>query len=460
MIEGNRNRAATIEACLMARVYISSTYIDLIDYRQEAARTLRRMQQEVATMEDYAASDERPLVKCLADVEKCDFYIGIFARRYGFIPPNRNGDNPERKSITELEYRHAVKTGKKCFIFLVDGKSRWSLEHIEDGEGAVKLKALCEELKLNHSVAFFESEEELANEINMAIFPYVANVTVPKLKKLPPFAHKMCDRRSQVNQFANFFMTNLTERPGKPQICFVHGEEGECHDSLVKRLIITQIKAAADDPEGLFKGVATDKSPGWIEQGGELAELQQELKRMLFSQFDMNYKSMDLSATALSKLAQKSLTRLIVFKHTISALRCDEATWRLIEWYLSYWAAMEVEISRPQFVIFFNIIYPKAEPAVWYKPWTLAGKFSKEPIKKSLLEISSNRNSGLPCLLLKEVTPLGQKEVQDWFSEYEDKGGFSLQIQRDSLRSLFTDNQDQKSMIEVEIALERLVEGA
>ena len=52
----------------MARVYISSTYEDLREYRLEVLNTLRRMQQEVIAMEEYAAADERPLAKCLLDV--------------------------------------------------------------------------------------------------------------------------------------------------------------------------------------------------------------------------------------------------------------------------------------------------------------------------------------------------------------------------------------------------------
>jgi len=418
------------------------------------------MQQEAVAMEDYAAADERPVSRCLADVEKCDFYVGIFAKRYGFIPPNHSGDNPKGRSITELEYRHACEKKKKCFIFLVDGKGKWPLEQIEKGEGANKLETLCEELKLNHSVAFFKSEEELANEVSAAIFPHIVLAAPPqKLRMLQPIVAKMCDRRRQVSQFTDFFLKNLNERSGHPQVCFVHGEEGECHDSLVRRLSVTQIKAAVDDPESPFRGVATEKTPGWIEEEGEIEELQQELKRMLFTQFDPAYKKPDLSATALSKLAAQTLTRLVVLKHTISASRSTEATWRLVEWYLSYWAAIEVDISRPQFIIFFNIEYPKFEQQGWYKRLRFSRGFDKGPIKERLERICSNRNSRLPCLLLKEVAPLGKTEVREWFSEYAEEGNFSLELQQETLRTLFESDEDHKSMTEVEITLHRLVEG-
>jgi len=88
----------------VARIYISSTYRDLKDYRKVVYRTLRQMKHDVVAMEDYVAADERPLVRCLADVEASDIYVGILAWRYGFIP---NKENPGRRSIIELEYRRA-----------------------------------------------------------------------------------------------------------------------------------------------------------------------------------------------------------------------------------------------------------------------------------------------------------------------------------------------------------------
>ncbi|HAT44311.1 MAG TPA: hypothetical protein DCS90_04335 [Ktedonobacter sp.] len=86
----------------MAKIYISSTFADLKDYREKVYHALRQMHHDAIAMEDYVATDQRPLDRCLADVAACDLYIGIFAWRYGYIPPK---DNPEQKSITELEYR-------------------------------------------------------------------------------------------------------------------------------------------------------------------------------------------------------------------------------------------------------------------------------------------------------------------------------------------------------------------
>ena len=41
---------------------------------------------QVLGMEEYAAADQ-PVDECLMDVEKADIYVGLFAFRYGYVPP-------------------------------------------------------------------------------------------------------------------------------------------------------------------------------------------------------------------------------------------------------------------------------------------------------------------------------------------------------------------------------------
>ena len=94
-------------------------------------------------MEDYVATDQRPLTKCLADVSACDVYVGIFAQRYGYIPPK---NNPKKQSITEREFRKAVRKGKHCLVFLLHEDARWPPAHRETGRGAERLEALRREL--------------------------------------------------------------------------------------------------------------------------------------------------------------------------------------------------------------------------------------------------------------------------------------------------------------------------
>ncbi len=149
----------------MAKIYVSSTYLDLQDYRAQVEKTIRRMGHTDVAMEYYVAEDQRPVDKCLSDVEACDLYIGIFAWRYGWIPKKKNRKN---LSITEMEYRQARKSNKPCLIFLLDGKVAWPPDFIDDDK--TQVKNLRNELSENHSTGpGFKSTDELGRLVNEAI---------------------------------------------------------------------------------------------------------------------------------------------------------------------------------------------------------------------------------------------------------------------------------------------------
>jgi hypothetical protein len=150
---------------------LSATYKDLVDYRKAAYQQLRMMRHDVIGMEDYVASDQRPLEKCLADVEASDVYLGIFAWRYGYIP--RSG-NAQKRSITELEYRHAKALKKPCLIFLLQEDAPWPVAMTDSFTGEAgagkQIKKLRAELGASHVVSFFSTAEQLASRTAAAIF--------------------------------------------------------------------------------------------------------------------------------------------------------------------------------------------------------------------------------------------------------------------------------------------------
>jgi tetratricopeptide (TPR) repeat protein len=154
----------------MAKIYISSTFEDLKDYRAAAYHRLNEMRHDVISMEDYTAGDQRPLDKCLADVAACDIYIGIFAWRYGYIPGK---DNPDRKSITELEYRKATQLRKPALIFLLSEDATWQPRWMDfrsgDGDRGARIEALRQELKTEHTVCFFSSPDGLSGDVSVAV---------------------------------------------------------------------------------------------------------------------------------------------------------------------------------------------------------------------------------------------------------------------------------------------------
>ncbi|HLG13796.1 MAG TPA: DUF4062 domain-containing protein [Blastocatellia bacterium] len=151
----------------MARVYVSSTFIDLQECREQVRLVLRRMGHEDVAMEYYVAEDKRPVDKCLADVASCDLYVGIFAWRYGWVPAT---SNPAELSITEMEYRRAVEARKTCLIFLLDEDAPWPRKLMDrDQERIERLRA---ELQQRHLPAYFESAKHIGSVVAPAIYQW------------------------------------------------------------------------------------------------------------------------------------------------------------------------------------------------------------------------------------------------------------------------------------------------
>src|SRR5262245_20594939 len=156
------------------RVYLSSTFEDLKDYRAAVFAALEKAGLDVARMEAYTATDERPLDFCLRDVAQSDIYVGLFAWRYGYEPPADHG-NPQGKSFTELEYRQAeiCKLRKLVFLAHSDTKADWPDRFKDEvsGEGGQgeKLDAFRKELGVEKSASFFRKPDELATLVLAAI---------------------------------------------------------------------------------------------------------------------------------------------------------------------------------------------------------------------------------------------------------------------------------------------------
>jgi tetratricopeptide (TPR) repeat protein len=159
----------------VARIYLSSTYGDLIEHRGSVYRALRQLGHDAIAMEDYVAADQRPIGKCLEDVAASDLYVGVFAHRYGFVPDH---DNPDGRSITELEYRHAQALGIPRLLFLLEAAAPWPPPDMDAFTGAgdhgARIRMLREELGRERLVSFFTTRDELAQKVSIAVTKQLA----------------------------------------------------------------------------------------------------------------------------------------------------------------------------------------------------------------------------------------------------------------------------------------------
>src|SRR5689334_13936419 len=152
-------------------VYVSSTFEDLVDYRAAVLRQIASMNIRAVAMETAPAEERPPLASCLAAVKSSNVYVGIFAHRYGFIPPG------ETQSITELEYRAAGDAGIDRLVFLVDDGQPWkpsdSDAYDPDGDSGSRIRQFRKELQELKTVQFFTTPENLALKVAAALHDWI-----------------------------------------------------------------------------------------------------------------------------------------------------------------------------------------------------------------------------------------------------------------------------------------------
>ncbi|AWB94725.1 hypothetical protein DCE93_02850 [Agromyces badenianii] len=83
------------------QVFVSSTYVDLVDERREVIQALLEMDCLPAGMEMFPAADEDQWTLIKKVIDDCDFYVVIVGGRYGSV-------SSEGISYTEMEYDYAV----------------------------------------------------------------------------------------------------------------------------------------------------------------------------------------------------------------------------------------------------------------------------------------------------------------------------------------------------------------
>jgi predicted Ser/Thr protein kinase len=225
---------------------------------------------------------------------------------------------------------------------------------------------------------------------------------------------KMCDRRSQEDEFRGFLARSAMRHPGLVVFCLVHGDEGECHESLVERL--------AYDAELLARKRESEEKPSvkivkipWQYEGTPEIRLRR-LVAWLFERFgtEQGVRLDDTSPAALAALLASSFAPFVFLQHDIRASRWDNLTKSLIRSYRSYLAEVPRTLAGPQIIVCLNVIYPhghEGEGRLLFKPKALVRNMMKMRIRKDLAEIAGmgayarGSQAGL-CLLLDELKPI------------------------------------------------------
>jgi hypothetical protein len=197
---------------MMLRIYLSSTYEDLVEYRDAVYAILRKVGHDVIAMDDYVATDLRPVDKCLADLATCHVYIGLIAWRFGYVPPRENVEN---RSITEMEFRRAGELNVPRLMFLAHKGAHFP-DAFRDAvtgqnEAGQRIANLRDEVEQNFVVSHFKAPDHLASEVLAALLRQLETGSDIKNEAVPGAARSPDARLAQTSDAGPYWEWNSLE---------------------------------------------------------------------------------------------------------------------------------------------------------------------------------------------------------------------------------------------------------
>jgi Domain of unknown function (DUF4062) len=154
------------ELNLKYQIFVSSTYEDLRDERNEVIKACLNMGHIPVGMEMFNAADEEQWQVITRTIDQCDYYVVIVAHRYG-------STTPEGVSFTEKEYDYAVGKGVPVLGFVIANEAAWPADRMEsDRRGELerfKSKVKHKVVRFWHTASELRSQfvESLATTINI-----------------------------------------------------------------------------------------------------------------------------------------------------------------------------------------------------------------------------------------------------------------------------------------------------
>lgn len=144
------------------QVFVSSTYKDLVEERQNVIHALLELDCIPSGMELFPATDEDAWSLIQEVIDSCDYYILIIGGKYGSV-------GPKGISYTEMEYDYAVETEKPIICFLHSQPDELSASKIEKKEEiSEKLETFKAKVKSRHC-KFYTSPEDLGGKVSRSL---------------------------------------------------------------------------------------------------------------------------------------------------------------------------------------------------------------------------------------------------------------------------------------------------
>ena len=400
----------------MKTVFLSSTFLEMRDYRRAATDVIQSYPLRCVRMEDFPAKDREVAGFCRDQIKECDVVVLILGRLYGSIIPDRG------ISYTEGELNAATELRKTVLVFAPEPDARTNLEEAEQkleedkasiDEQRARQRDFRKLAQAGRAPRTFKDDADLKLKIFHALHEHFGESPAGYAGRRLPH---LCDRTMQLEQFGESFQAGL---PGHPEIYVVHGHEGEQHKHCVERLICFHINyPKRTSPSAL---VAPPDDRALVEWPGERDTediLFNRLRRRLLQSLNTSYTfAKGDGADAFCELALESGVSYLRFRHQLRQERWDAAAQALcLNRYLPFWREVKQafatsfrERSLPRVLVFFELKHRSEDDA------------DGEAFKRSLTTVFTEGGAarGIACHILSELPRVQLDDLELWYDRYE-----------------------------------------
>ena len=153
------------------QIFVSSTYDDLRDEREQVLKATLEMGHIPVGMEMFSAADEEQWKIITRHINECDYYVVIVAHRYGSVA--------DGISYTEKEYDYAISKGIPVLGFIIEDEAMWPTDRVDTN---FEKKSSLEDFKVKvkkKPVSFWSSAFDLYGKFSIALGKQIASTPRP-----------------------------------------------------------------------------------------------------------------------------------------------------------------------------------------------------------------------------------------------------------------------------------------
>lgn len=145
------------------QVFVSSTYVDLIQARKKIIETVLSLYHFPVGMEMFSADDSEQWEIIKETIDASDYYVVIIGHKYGSL-------SSAGISYTEMEYDYAKSLNIPVLAFIRDRDAFTKPDEREkDVANSERLDLFIEKAKANKMCDFWESIDDLATKVAIAL---------------------------------------------------------------------------------------------------------------------------------------------------------------------------------------------------------------------------------------------------------------------------------------------------